>query len=147
MFISSLYIIIWMGTESSLQNIFLHNLMFLYSFPALRVCVEDLVTLKCLIHYVRCFSPLEAFRICLEYWHSKIDDGTHDLHFFFFIYLFWYLVGPYNSDAHALSWASLIVGKESACKAGDPCSIPGLGRSLGEGNSYPLQYSGLENLR
>ena len=36
-------------------------------------------------------------------------------------------------------------GKESACNAGDPGSIPGLGRSPGEGNSYPLQYSGLEN--
>ena len=36
-------------------------------------------------------------------------------------------------------------GKESACNAGDPGSVPGLGRSLGEGNSYPLQYSGLEN--
>ena len=35
--------------------------------------------------------------------------------------------------------------KESACHAGDPGSIPGLGRSLGEGNSYPLQYSALEN--
>ena len=35
--------------------------------------------------------------------------------------------------------------KESACDAGDPCVIPGLGRSPGEGNSYPLQYSGLEN--
>ena len=33
------------------------------------------------------------------------------------------------------------VGKESACKAGDPGSIPGSGRSLGEGISYPLQYS------
>ena len=37
------------------------------------------------------------------------------------------------------------VCKESACSAGDPGLIPGLGRSLGEGNSYPLQYSGLEN--
>ena len=37
------------------------------------------------------------------------------------------------------------VGKESACNAGDPGLIPGLGRSLGEKNSYPLQYSGLEN--
>ena len=37
------------------------------------------------------------------------------------------------------------VGKESACNAGDPGSIPGLGRSLGEGKGYPLQYSGLEN--
>ena len=35
--------------------------------------------------------------------------------------------------------------KESACNAGDPGSIPGLGRSPGEGSSYPLQYSCLEN--
>ena len=35
--------------------------------------------------------------------------------------------------------------KESVCNAGDPGVIPGLGRYPGEGNSYPLQYSGLEN--
>ena len=32
-------------------------------------------------------------------------------------------------------------GKESACNAGDPGSIPGSGSSLGEGIDYPLQYS------
>ena len=37
------------------------------------------------------------------------------------------------------------VGKESACNAGDPSSVPGLGRSDGEGKGYPLQKSGLEN--
>jgi len=36
-------------------------------------------------------------------------------------------------------------GKESTSNAGDLDSIPGLGRSPGEGNGYPLQYSGLEN--
>ena len=36
-------------------------------------------------------------------------------------------------------------GKESACNAGDPGSIPGLRRSSGEGNGNPLQYSCLEN--
>ena len=35
--------------------------------------------------------------------------------------------------------------KESACKAGDRGSFPGSGRFPGEGNSNPLQYSGLEN--
>ena len=35
--------------------------------------------------------------------------------------------------------------KASACSAGDPGSIPGLGRSPGEGNGNPLQYSCLEN--
>ena len=35
--------------------------------------------------------------------------------------------------------------KESACSTGDPGLIPGLGRSPGEGNGYPLQNSCLEN--
>ena len=37
------------------------------------------------------------------------------------------------------------VRQEFACNAEDVGLIPGLGRSLEEGNSYPLQYSGLEN--
>jgi len=36
-------------------------------------------------------------------------------------------------------------GKDSACNAGDLGSIPGLGRSPGEGNGNPLQYSCLKN--
>ena len=36
-------------------------------------------------------------------------------------------------------------GKASVYNAGDPGSIPGLGRYPGEGKGYPLQYSGLEN--
>ena len=36
-------------------------------------------------------------------------------------------------------------GKESACNSEDLARIPGLGKSPREGNSYPLQYSGLEN--
>ena len=38
-----------------------------------------------------------------------------------------------------------LTGKESTCHAGDLGSIPGLGRSPGEGKGYQLQYSGLEN--
>ena len=51
---------------------------------------------------------------------------------------FWcnYLLFPYRS-----------VGKESACNSGDPGFIPGLGRSPGERNGNPLQYSCLENPR
>ena len=37
-------------------------------------------------------------------------------------------------------------GKESECNAADPGLISGLGRSPGERNSYPLQYSCLENI-
>ena len=36
-------------------------------------------------------------------------------------------------------------GKEPACSAADPSSIPGWGRFPGEGNGYPVQYSCLEN--
>ena len=36
-------------------------------------------------------------------------------------------------------------GKESVCNAGELGLIPGLGRSPGEGNGYPVQYSYLEN--
>ena len=43
---------------------------------------------------------------------------------------FWYL--PFSDSS---------VGKESACNAGDPSSIPGLGKSTGEGIGYPVQYS------
>ena len=54
--------------------------------------------------------------------------------FSIFIYVIFFRGFPGNS-----------AGKESACNAGVPGSIPGLGRSSGEGNGYPLQYSGLEN--
>ena len=37
------------------------------------------------------------------------------------------------------------ISEESACNVGDLGSIPGLGRSPGEGKGYPLQYPGLEN--
>ena len=45
-----------------------------------------------------------------------------------------FLIFPSGSD-----------GKESACNVGDLSLIPGLKRSSGERNGYPLQYSGLEN--
>ena len=43
-----------------------------------------------------------------------------------------------------LDFACGSAGKESACNVGDLGSIPGLGRSAGEGKVYPLHYSGLE---
>ena len=48
-----------------------------------------------------------------------------------------------DKDAIRLSWQ--LDCKDSACNAGDLVSVPGLERSPGEGNGYPLQYSCLEN--
>ena len=53
-----------------------------------------------------------------------------------------------KKNCHNLKVVVFLCGsdcKESACNAGDPGSIPGSGRSPGEGNSNPLQYSYLEN--
>ena len=45
-----------------------------------------------------------------------------------------------HTSMHIFNWTNS-AGKESACSAGDPGSIPGLGRSPGEGLGYPLLYS------
>ena len=57
------------------------------------------------------------------------------------------LIGGCNNEYNQIpkSFPGGSAGKESACNAGDLSSVPGVGRALGEGNSYPLQYSGLEN--
>ena len=50
-----------------------------------------------------------------------------------------------NTLTTSLGFPGGSAGKESSRNAGDLGFIPGLGRSSGEGNGYPLQYSGLEN--
>ena len=68
-------------------------------------------------------------------WYFHIDICIYTSYkIYLFICIFTYVGFPDNS-----------VGKQSACNAGDPRWIPGLGRSPGEGIGYPLQYSGLEN--
>ena len=64
----------------------------------------------------------------INLWHIQANDMLAPG-----IYIF-LLTFPYGSS-----------GKESTCNAEDLGSIPGLGRSPGEGKGYPLQYSGLEN--
>ena len=51
-------------------------------------------------------------------------------------YILWlnYMLFPY------MDFPGSSAGKESACNAGDPDLIPGLGRSTAEGIGYPLQY-------
>ena len=52
-----------------------------------------------------------------------------------------YLVRIQNISKHLQGFPCGSDGKESTCNVGDPGLIPGLGRSPGEGKSYPLQYS------
>ena len=59
------------------------------------------------------------------------------------------IVGSYGNSSFRflrnLGFPCGSAGKEFTCKARDVGSIPGLGRSPGEGKGYPLQYSGMEN--
>ena len=77
-----------------------------------------------------------TIRATRESWGQKKSDMAGLFHFHF-------LSLQNNSCLGKFSGGS--AGKESACNMGDPGSIPGLRRSPGEGNGYPLQYSCLEN--
>ena len=70
--------------------------------------------------------PLLSFPIC---WHIDCNTLTASS------FRIW------NSSAEFPGFPHSSVGKESACNAGDPSSIPGSGRSPGEGIGYSLQYS------
>ena len=61
-----------------------------------------------------------------------------------FFILYW-RAGLLGIIMHIWGFPDSPVGKEFACKTGDPGLIPGLGRSPGEGKGYPLQDSGMEN--
>ena len=58
---------------------------------------------------------------------------------------FFYVLGSGLPTLMRLVFPAVSDGKESACNAGDLGLIPGLGRSPGDGNDNPLQYSCLEN--
>ena len=66
-----------------------------------------------------------------------ILSSNHSLH----------IVSKWNNFFHDKGFpcGSTVKKKKSAYNVGDMGSIPGLGRSSGDGKGYPLQYSGLEN--
>ena len=91
-----------------------------------------------IIHYVIfCDWPLSLRIMLLRFIHVVAWISTFFLlitEYFLYKYTTLYSF-PHGSDS-----------KESTCNVGDLGSIPGLGRSPGEGKDYPLQYSGLENV-
>ena len=84
----------------------------------------------------RPFLALKILFLNMRHWYIIFPGSPDLLQFFPFnlIELKYILENPDSSG-----------GKESACHAEDPVSIPGSGRSAGERIGYPLQYSGLEN--
>ena len=67
---------------------------------------------------------------------NPIGFGFSYFHFHSFIWICWFIFGDFPGGSDS---------KESVYNAGDPGSIPRLGRSPGKGNGYPLQCSSLEN--
>ena len=108
--------------------------------------------MDCVVHGVaRSRTRRSDFTFTFHFQALEKEMATHSS------VLAWRIPGPgepgglLSMGSHRVrhDWSDLAadssVGKESTCKAGDPGSIPGSGRSTGEGIGYPLQYSGLEN--
>ena len=78
-------------------------------------------------------------------WREKESDwGKNTFFRFFFSYWDIFDIQHFVNLRYGIYWCDTFI-LQSACNAGDLGLIPGLGRSLGEGKGYPLQYSGLEN--
>ena len=84
-----------------------------------------------LTYALLCWGSFFLFLICKCFYHEKVLNFVKC---FFFI----------DKDNHR-DFPCSSVGKESTCNAGDLDLIPGLGKSPGEGNGNPLQYSCLGN--
>ena len=91
---------------------------------------------------ISAMDPCQETSVEVEFWRSTclMFSGLSPFCFFLLwlpLLILKIFVNPYC----VLGFPGSSVGKESACNAGDPGSIPGLERSPGEGIGYPLQYS------
>ena len=109
---------------------------------------------KCQINiywrYGKIMKTVKQFTKCTAKRQQKLKIVLKIFTFSSWIYAFCYLfIVPILLSLHiwtqGLDFPDNSYGKEFSCNAGDPGLIPGLGRSPGEGNGYPLQYSCLEN--
>ena len=93
-------------------------------------------------------NPLKQWQNYDESLHNNIEDWVHHLEIqkVFQVKPIYGSCAIQHINCMINGWhPDGSVGKESTCNSGDPGSIPGSGRSPGEGIGYPLQYSGLEN--
>ena len=79
--------------------------------------------------------PVALWNLYALMQHPFYSSSINTYSFLYFLFLSLHLNNPY------LGFPDSSVGKEPACNAGDPSSIPESGRSPGEGTGYPLQYS------
>ena len=121
----------WSASFFHLSLLFVYGTMFRFYSGNSKVCkTHDALSKYCLL---KCKSDLElgewlSLIWCWRLWAISRSRLLGCSEIKLQVYSIWYFPGS-------------SVGKESACKAGDPGSIPGLGRSSGEGIGYPLQYS------
>ena len=99
--------------------------VFLYSFPLWSIILH---MISCAIQQDFVVYPISLFACTHTQTHTQTHTHTHNC---------LYLLIP-NLPGGSIS-------RESTCDAGDPDSIPGRGRSPGEGNGYSLQYPCLGN--
>ena len=88
------------------------------------------ITLTTKVHLVKAMVFLEVIYGCGSWIIKRAEDQRID---------------AFEPWCWRRDFPGVLVGKESICNLGNLGSIPGLGRSPGEGNCYPLQYSHLEN--
>ena len=98
-------------------------------------------TLSCLIT-----TTMFSVSVCFFVWFIHLFCFVCFISFFIlYIWVKSYSFCLFPSDLFCVGFPGSSDGKESACKTGDLGLIPGSGRSPGEGNGNPLQYSCLEN--
>ena len=125
------------------------------------LCLPHLLHFRQILY---CWAPREA-QLAVSSWANYLNFLTHRMRIMiglisqgFWVSISWVntynvlrfgLVSNVDSDARLIEFTSQLPGgsdgKASACNEGDLGSIPGSGRSPGEGNGNPLQHSCLEN--
>ena len=117
--------------------------LFIFSFEGVNCCCSVTQSCLTLCDPVDCSTPgfpvphhLRELAQTHVHWVGNATQPPSPLSSFLLASIFYFKL-------HYLSGGS--DGKESACNAGDLDLVPGLGRSSGKGNGYPLQYSCLKN--
>ena len=125
-----------LGCHFLLQGIFLTQ----GSNPGLLHCRQILDHLS---HHQYWVDPVAKSKLKLGLYFAWLSKacGTFDHFNFLKTFFLWFA----DTTPVLLDFPCGSAGKESACHVGDLGSIPGLGRSPGEGKGYLLQYFGLEN--